>query len=126
MVNITEFQEDLKKGMSLEECLNKHNTNLKEVLGVSPSTRGRKKKNKKTPKKKSVAKNIQERDGKFYVRRYIKGKTRMFGTYRSLEDAKLVRDYLNKYGWKQKSGDSICEKLGVERVKHQRNTVRYH
>lgn len=76
--------------------------------------------------KKSVAKNIQERDGKFYVRRYINGKTRMFGTYRSLEDAKLVRDYLNKYGWKQKSVDSICEKLGVERVKHQRNTVRYH
>lgn len=112
MVDIIEFREDLKKGMSLEECLNKHNTTLKEVLS--------------TPKKKSVAKNIQERNGKFYVRRYINGKTRMFGTYRSLEDAKLVRDYLNKYGWKQKSVDSICEKLGVERVKHQRNTVRYH
>ena len=125
MVNIIEFREDLKTGMGLEECLQKHDTNLKEVLGSQPSLRGRKKR-KKTPKKKSVAKNIQERDGKFYLRKYINGKTRMFGTYKSLEDAKLVRGYLREHGWKQKSVDGICEKLGVERVKHQRNTVRYH
>ena len=125
MVNITEFHEDLKSGMTLEECLLKHNTTLKTVFDSQLPSAKRKKKEK--PRKTIRAdKYIQERDGKFYVRKYVKGTTKLFGTYRSLEDARLVRDYLLKHGWKQKSVDSICKKLGVERVKHQRNTVRYH
>lgn len=125
MVNINEFREDLKTGMSLEECLLKHNTTLKTVFNSQLPSAGRKKR--KKPRKTSHAdKYIQKRDGKFYVKKYINGTTKLFGTYRSLEDARLVRDYLLEHGWKQKSVDGICEKLGVERVKHQRNTVRYH
>ena len=30
--NINRFREDLQNGMSLEECLNKHNTNLQDAF----------------------------------------------------------------------------------------------
>ena len=45
------------------------------------------------------------------------GKTKRFscGTYRSVEDARAVRDELVKYDWDITKIDKICNKLGIKR-----------
>jgi len=117
-----EITDDLRKGMSIEECLCKHNTNFRELFRVDHMNTGMKPKKSKT----HVAKYIQERSGHFYLRKSINGKTRMFGTYKSVEDAILVRDELERIGWKQRKVDEICERLGVSRMKgYYNNRVRY-
>ena len=121
---IINFQTDLQNGMSIAEALQKNDVSFKEATERLCHSKPRRKKKKKKQQLRA-AKYIQKRDGKYYVRKTVEGRTVMFGTYRTLEDAIKVRDYCIEHGWYQKRIDAICEKLGVERVKHHRNTVRY-
>ena len=111
--------QELQSGTSLEDCLIKYNTNLKELFsgGCNKGIKSKRKFDKKRQY-------IQERYGKFYLRKSVKGKTKQFGTYNSLEDAVLVRDELMKHGWIQSNVDGICETLGVSRV-NSKSKVRY-
>ena len=40
-----------------------------------------------------------------------------FGTYRSLSDAKRIRDWMLRYGWNRRQLDNVCKELGVERCR---------
>lgn len=118
-----EITQDLRLGMSLDDCLTKHNTNLRELFKQNTHPKGLIK-----PKKPrfNPAKYVQYRDDHYYIRKWLKGKIKLFGAYGTLEDAIKVRDELIRIGWKQKSVDKICNEVGVERIKGEYNTsVRY-
>lgn len=134
ITKMAKFQYDLQQGMSISEALTKHNLTFKQAFNQShrPKKPRKKRQSRKRNTKNWVnntgEKYIQSRDGHYYVRKSIKGETRTFGTYRTLEDAVLLRDYCMEHGWKQHSIDRYCEILGIERCthSHKRLNRRYH
>ena len=101
--------EDLRNGMGLEECLIKHETNLKTLFHrVYPDEI------RCDPKWKY----IEKKGANYYIKKkkYRSKSTYYYGIYRTLEDAQKVRDELIFCGWKQNKVDSICKKVGVERI----------
>jgi len=107
-----EITEDLKNGMGLEECLIKHQTNLRTLFQNQyklPLTT-----------RKGPVTYILEQDGRFLIRKKIKrknkrSKTYVFGVYNSREDAETIRDALILNGWKQKSVNRLCIEHGIDR-----------
>lgn len=111
-----EITEDLRAGMGLEECLIKHNTNLKtlfckEYPDIVTSS--------------SETKYIEKRGKHYYIKKKIRKKTYFYGIYPTLEDAQKVRDQLILNDWKQNQVANICEELDVERIPGQ-NEGRYY
>ena len=120
------LQQDLRDGMSIEDACTKYGVSFKYVVANMP--RPFKPRGKRKPKRAKTytgEKYIQHRDGHYSLRKNIKGRMMFFGTYSSLEDAMKVRDYCIVHGWKQRSIDKYCERLGVERVKAPNCRVRY-
>lgn len=111
-----EIIDDLRNGMGLEECLIKHNTNLKSLFESTYSLE-------RTHVEET--KYIEYKGKTFYVKRKIKSKTYYYGGYSSLEDAQKVRDKLELVGWRQDKVDAICKRLGITRVPS-RNEHRYY
>ena len=70
---------------------------------------------------------IGGRSGHYYLRKQVRGKTRMFGTYKTIEDAVRMREHCEKHGWKERSIDQYCKELGIERCIHhnKRKNKRY-
>lgn len=99
--------EDLRNGMGLEECLIKHETNLKTLFSKEYPDEIR-----CDPKWKY----IEKRGSNYYIKKKIFKSTYYYGRYNTLEDAQLVRDELISIGWKQNKVDNICKKLGVKRI----------
>ena len=99
-----EITRDLQSGMSLEETLIKHNTNLKILF------------QKEKEGFYEVMKYIEKRGNHYYIKKKIMNRTYYFGTYATLEDAQRVRDQLMLCDWKQNQVDRICRGLGVERI----------
>ena len=122
---LVEFQKDLQNGLTIDEACSKHDVNFGEaVLGLNPLQK-KKKRNGRKMVCSTPAKYIFQRDDTFTVRKNVKRKTMVFGTYSSLEDAVKVRDELIRIGWKQRSVDSICERLGICRRQGSGCHVRY-
>ena len=124
---LLEFQKDLQNGLSIDEACSKHDVSFGEaVLGFNHlQKRNKSKKKGKKVKCSTPSKYIFQRDDRFTIRKTIKSKTMIFGTYNSLEDAIRVRDELINIGWKQRSVDSICEQLGICRRQGPGCHVRY-
>ena len=131
-----ELREDLKNGMSIEEGLIKHGLSFEDAVYLlqfkqdtdkHPKTVMVHKKKKRFNYVKSHEEYIMQRGDTYCVRKTIKKKTRMFGTYNSLEDAVRMRDALKLDGWHQTHVDRLCEELGIVRRKgHPASKVRYH
>jgi len=111
-----EITRDLQNGMGLEECLIKHNTNLKTLM-TNPYTF--------TKELNDETKYIEKSGRKWYVKRRVNGKTKYYGYYRCLEDAQRVRDRIIELDWKQSKVDSVCKELGIERIPS-KNEGRYY
>lgn len=128
---ITDFQNDLQTGMTLNDALIKHDLTLKQVwqeLNTNIAGRPTKKKPYKNNSglDQTEEKYIYRRNDHYTIRKYSRGKTRMYGVYHTLEDAVLVRDYCEEHGWVQRNIDKYCQELGVSRCKGHRNCkVRY-
>lgn len=109
--------------LPLEEALTKHNVSFEEAFKVfhkhekQPYTR-RRYSPRKPLSRRSVDFYIFKRKDSYTIRKDVKGKVTVFGTYHSLEDAVKVRDVLMEEGWIQSNVDSICQRLGVERKPH--------
>ena len=111
-----EITEDLKKGMGLEECLIKHNTNLKtlfnreypEEIRFDPEWRY-----------------IEKRGRGYDIKKKIFKSTCYYGKYATLEDAQRVRDKLILCDWNQRKVDNICKELGITRIPG-KNEQRYY
>lgn len=127
---LLEFQEDLKKGMSIEQACETHDISFRDaVIHMPPPPRPvyPKKRERKSPKTLgTVVKYVRLCSGKYYLSRNINKKYVAFGIYYSLEDAVKVRDYCEEKGWKQRKIDEYCKELGVVRVPSKRSKVRYH
>jgi len=104
-----ELTNDLKNGLSLEEALVKHNTSLKEIfkdVNNYPIKR-----EERTPRTEEW-KYIQYTRNHTY--RIIKGKHRLsYGTYKTFEDAKKVREELIKCNWDKKQLDNILSRNNI-------------
>ncbi len=132
-MDLVDFQQDLKNGMSIAEALKKYNITLEYAMNHvnKPITEKHSKlKPSCKPHKKlkicTVARYIQQIENHFYVRKQVNGKMRPFGSYSSLEDAIKLRDYCMEHGWKQRKVDKYCEILGIKRCSHWNSKVRYH
>ena len=125
MIDILGFRNDLWNGMSINDALIKHETNLHDVVRAlqnKPHKPGSKSKVTSSPEH-----YILIRGDTYAVRKSIKGKNRMFGTYNSMEDAIRMREALKLDGWHQRHVDRLCEELGIQRRKGFINEkVRYH
>lgn len=127
MNQMTQIQNELKQGATINEVCYKYNMTFKYLLTHIPNANYR-----KTPKKRKnsqsgvrVSKYIIQQRGRYYLRKSIEGKYRAFGTYTSLEDAKKVRDYCILHGWRQRYIDIYCKKLGVTRVNSSEHVGKY-
>ena len=100
-----EFQEDLRQGMTLEDALKKYGLTFGEAVHrcnrlTSPvGTRH--------PKYHHIYKGIQ---GKLKVERQV-NKIRYTILVDTLEDAVIVRDYLDEHGWNSRTVETIKRKL---------------
>jgi hypothetical protein len=142
-----QFRDDLWTGMPLEDALQKNGLSLlaafnilqyKQPYGTSPGASPKRQSKKKRRKRKhgQIKRSIHyikcdeefimQRNNTFCVRKYIKGRTRMFGTYDSLEDAIRMREALKEDGWHQTHVDRIAKELGIlRRTGHPNSSVRY-
>lgn len=95
--------------MTIEDALTKHGMTFKEAFDGMPKplTNG--------GNTGVGEKFISKHQGKYIIRKRTKGKTRVFGTYDTLEDAVKVRDYIVEHGWYITKLDEYCEACGVER-----------
>lgn len=123
MGDIRLFQMDLRNGMKLEDALIKHRLDLPTAFELVPKFRTHHDDKSENKYNEYAGKYILFRHNRFYVRKQIKGKTRMFGSYNSLEDAIAVREKMIEIGWKQKQVDKVCEELGIFRNKSRK--IRY-
>ncbi len=118
---LSKFRQDLQAGMTISEACTKHNITLHEAF-QQIRNRNYEKKNRRYwgGKETSTGQTYISRTSKgtYFIRKTVNGKYRHFGTYRTLEDAVLVRDYLIKHGWYHQRLNSICKKLGVEKLSH--------
>lgn len=125
MDNLKLFQVDLNNGMSIEEALKKYNLTFKDAFQQLHFNKHLQHEKKQRYKRKNPIKHqyIQERKGKYYLRKSKKcirnGEKRhvmlTFGTYKTLEDAQRMREALKKDGWHQRHVQRICDELGIKR-----------
>lgn len=127
-MDVKGFQQDLRDGMTISDALQKHQVTFKEAVDSMPRPLGYAsetyKKNSYNTNQRYIKRTLQ---GHYYVRKQIRGKTRMFGTYKTLEDAIKIRNHCEKHGWKEHSIDQYCKELGIERCihPHKRKNKRY-
>lgn len=101
--------EDLRNGMGLEDCLIKHGTNLKDLFNRAY-----------VKNSESNCIMIDEwtwirptKYNTYRISKYLDGRKVEFGTYKSHNDALIVRNELIKCGWNKHMLPSILERAGV-------------
>ena len=118
---IEKFQQDLRDGMTLEDALQKHHLSLKEAIEYvhKPITHPPKKKKPYSKRNfyKTVDKYVKQRGNAYHLRKSIDGKMTWGGSYNSLEEAILVRDFLEKNGWNIVKVREACLKYDITRRK---------
>ena len=116
MLKMINFQNDLKKGISINEALKKHQLTLSEAMqGLHRLQRPPKVEKKYT----RVNKHIWLKNGNYYIKKTINHQTKYFGSFNTLEDAERVVEEYNKTAWDFRRVDSICKKLNINRRKKQ-------
>ena len=123
-MNVKGFQQDLRDGMTISDALIKHQVTFKEAVDSMPRPVTNNKQRKPVTHKQRY---ITGRSGHHYLRKQVRGKTRVFGTYKTIEDAVRMREHCEKHGWKERSIDKYCKELGIERCIHhnKRKNKRY-
>ena len=130
-MNLTQIQQELNQGNTIEETLKKHNTNFKEVWNEINKTQKiktkiRKKQWKKRPqtyrelKPEEITETTyinQRETGIYTVCKSIKGCPVIFGSYTTLKDAQTIRDELIHNGWKKTSVNLLCNIHHIKRCK---------
>ena len=108
---IAEIRAKLRSGESISAICEEYDVSLADLVGMmryrDPPER---------PKKPKELLYITKRDGHYFLR---KGNV-YYGSYRTIEDAKKVRDYFMLRRWDKRKIDEACEKVGVERIKQGR------
>lgn len=61
---------------------------------------------------------ILKRSWGYVIQKEYNQKLTYYGAYRTVNDARRVRDMLVKYNWNKKCLNEICKKIGVEKLGH--------
>ena len=113
MFKSDEFKQDLKTH-TLEETLVKHEISFNDAVQLLIRQGKRKKKKKRKCNAKTGEKYIlRTTTGKYIIRKYVRGTIRYFGSYDTLEDAIIMRNYLAKNGWYWQRVNEIRKRLEV-------------
>lgn len=108
-----EIRADLRNGVSIDAVCRKYKVSLLALMDImkdgegftySPSAR----------KSNTGELYIYKKGNGFY---YIRKGGGDYGIYRTVTDARKVRDYFIYHGWRKSRLDEVCEAVGVERVK---------
>ena len=98
----------------LEDTLIKYNCSLNDLFNYCLHKHFLTGVKSNSDKRSCTVKYIQKQyDGKYRIRKSVKGKLVYFGYYENLNDAIRVRDRLIELGWKRYLLDKVCEELGV-------------
>jgi hypothetical protein len=108
---MTEFRNDLKSGMTIDEALVKHNLTLKEAFDRMLNDIAFSTAHHKEPQY------IERHGDKFAIRKSVEGVQTFFGVYTHHRDAVKVREMCKRYGCIQENINKYCRECGVERVK---------
>ena len=115
------MQKEMAQGQTIADTCRKHNINFKTLCDTC---KGYIRTKNKTGRQKSY---ILQKGERYAIRKTIKGKIRMFGTYNSYDDAIRMVEALQEDGWHQTHVDQLCDELGIQRRKGFINEkVRYH
>ena len=113
MVTNMDFQKDLKNGMSLEECCKKHSLNLKEIMEYMVQHNKKQTPVKKRKPRKSPNRNIYFKRTRWYLEKRSGEVQGVIATFKELEDARTVRDELEKCDWDLTQLDNILKKNNI-------------
>lgn len=102
--------------LSIDEILKKHNVNLNDCMKITTLQHKTKKNQVKYIHRVHKHYKITKQDPETLKNVY-------YGTYRNMEEAKMVRDKLIEYNWDKNRLNEILTELGVERTT--RKTGRY-
>ncbi|MEE1227223.1 MAG: hypothetical protein UHM08_09000 [Bacteroidales bacterium] len=113
VVNMAEFQKDLKSGMSIAECCKTHSIELKDIMQylVAHNKKQTHLKNKKP--RKNPNRNIYFKGTRWYLEKRSGGVQGVIATFKELEDARTVRDELEKCKWDLSQLDKILEQHNI-------------
>ena len=100
---LSQFQKDLKNGLTISEALQKHGLTFKYVCDNLPRAycSSSRKRGTYNHSRKSRYPYITEHDGRYYLRKSIEGRMVHFGSYNKLTDADKIREYCKKHGWRK-------------------------
>ena len=108
-----QIQRELRNGVSIAEVCTRHNVSLLALFEELKAEQ------EYTYSPQAMYSNTGEiyiyrkRNGFYCIR---KGGGH-YGHYKSMSEAKMVRDYFMYNGWRKHRLDEVCRELGVERVK---------
>lgn len=107
---------------TIDEVCSENNISLKELfdkcIKSNPVPRPRKKKKQKYHSTGEMY--IHCMNEVYYVRKWINGKTEIFGAYPTLQEAILLRDYLVENGWHKPYGKTLQKIFGGEHGRNKR------
>jgi len=112
VVNITDFQNDLKQ-MSIDEACKKHHVKLQDIMReMLLHSRRKVAKENITHKTTTMHKNkyLEFKSGRVYLKAPFANCKRMIATFRDVEDARIVRDEMIKCNWNRDNLESILLK----------------
>ena len=115
MIDPATLRTKLKNGSSIESVCKEYNLTFNELFKLL-------KKDNEIPRGPNPESSFST--GELYISKRPKGKGKYFlrkndvfyGSYKSLEDAKKVRDYFIMHRWDKRKLDEVCRKVGVKRV----------
>ena len=108
-----QIQSELRNGVSIAEVCTRHNVSLLALFNELKAEQ------EYTYSPKAMHSNT----GELYIYRksngyyYLRKGGGHYGHYKSMSEAKKVRDYFMHTGWRKSKLDKVCSELGVERVK---------
>lgn len=125
-MNYPQIRKELQSGTSIDEVCRKHHITFKQLCDHYHGY-GRSQQYRNNLKQKTRHKYIRQTGNRYAIQKNTHKKSKMYGTYDSLEDALKMRDALIEDGWHQTHVDQLCDKLGIERRKGYINEkIRYH
>lgn len=107
-----QFQDDLRRGISIQEALTRHGLSFRDAF-LHLQYKNKPSCNKNGGKNRYL---LIRRGRSVQVRKSIDGKQRVFGSYRNIQDARKVRNYLERNDWKCDDLEKLQELLGVHHL----------
>ena len=115
-VNIKEFQEDVKN-MSIEECCKKHQISFSKITQILiANKKGRIATENLNHNKENPNKYITSRGNRYFIQKQIDKERLYFGMFRTIEDARLVRDGLVECDWDSTQFENILKQKKVKKL----------